>query len=289
MIDGTPVVDAHVHVARIPTLTMSWEAWTTGFRDLIPFETLYDADGTAIPEAVDLYCEREGVDVALLMCEYSPRVTGIQPVEDMLPLCGYNPDRFRFIAAVNPHLHHPLAREVERQLDLGAAALKLHPVHGGYPPTMAVLYRAYHVCEERGVPVVFHCGTSVYPGATNRFADPALIDEVARDFPDLKIVLAHGGRGWWYDAAAFLALARPNVWIEISGLPPHRLPHYYARFDFPRLARKMIFGTDWPGSPGMRANVERVRKLDLDTGTVERILWRNAAKVYRGLPAPWSR
>ena len=51
----------------------------------------------------------------------------------------------------------------------------------------------------------------------------------------------------------------------------------------------MIFGTDWPGSPGMRANVERVSKLDLDADTVERILWRNATDVYRGLPAPWTR
>ncbi len=45
-----------------------------------------------------------------------------------------------------------------------------------------------------------------------------------RDFPDLTVVLAHGGRGWWYDQAAFLALMRPNVWLEVSGLPPHRLP-----------------------------------------------------------------
>ena len=79
------------------------------------------------------------------------------------------------------------------------------------------------------------------------------IEDVLRDFPDLTVVLAHGGRGWWYEAAAFLALMRPNVWIEISGLPPRRLPDYYQSAGFARVARKMIFGTDWPAVPGIAA------------------------------------
>ena len=96
---------------------------------------------------------------------------------------------------------------------------------------------------------MFHTGTSTFPGAVNRFGDPAPIDELIQHVPDLTVVLAHGGRGWWYDAAAFLALSRPNVWIDLSGLPPHRLPAYYARHDLNRLARKCIFGSDWPGAP----------------------------------------
>ena len=110
--------------------------------------------------------------------------------------------------------------------------------------------------------------------------DPALIEDVARDFPDLTIVLAHGGRGWWYDAAAFMTLMRENVWIEVSGLPPKRLPDYYEHFDFERLARKMIFGTDWPGVPGPRANAKDVLDLGLDRPTTERMLYKNALEVY---------
>ena len=68
-----------------------------------------------------------------------------------------------------------------------------------------------------------HCGTSTFPGALNKFGDPVLLDDVLRDFRELDIVLAHGGRGWWYDAAAFLALSNERVWIELSGLPPSRL------------------------------------------------------------------
>jgi len=139
------------------------------------------------------------------------------------------------------------------------------------------------VLVERGVPLVVHCGTSTFPGSTNAYADPVLLDAVLRDFPDLQVVLAHGGRGWWYDAAAFLALSRPNVWIELSGLPPKRLPEYYARFDLARLARKWIFATDWPGVPGTAANARVVAGLGLPDDVVPLVLGGNALQVYAGL------
>ena len=127
-------------------------------------------------------------------------------------------------------------------------------MHGGFSPADPALYPAYQACVTEGLPVVVHCGTSSFPGSANELADPALLLPVLRDFPGLTVVLAHGGRGWWYDAAASLALLHENVWIELSGLPPQRLPHYYARFDLRRLARKFIFGTDWPGVPGIARN-----------------------------------
>jgi uncharacterized protein len=281
MIDGIPLVDAHLHVARRATLKVSWQQWALEYGRGIPFHDLYDRDGAIRPDRFDAYLAEEGVDVALLMSEYSPRVTGIQPVEDLLPLLEHNPVRFRLIANLNPHLHHPIAEELERQLALGAVAVKLHPVHGGFSPTEGALYLVYRRCAELGVPVVFHCGTSTFPGALNRHGDPAPIDEVVVNVPDLKVVLAHGGRGWWYDAAAFLALARDNVWIELSGLPPHKLPVYYARHGLRRLAPKLIFGSDWPGVPGIAANARAVAKLDIDPEDLAGVLGGNARKVYR--------
>lgn len=87
-----------------------------------------------MPAALDALLEAEGVDRALLFCEYSPRATGIQPIEDLPPIVAHNPVRFRLVANVNPALHHPVSAEVERQLDLGAVALKIHPVHGAFSP-----------------------------------------------------------------------------------------------------------------------------------------------------------
>jgi predicted TIM-barrel fold metal-dependent hydrolase len=282
LIDGIPVIDAHVHAARLPTLKLSLEEWTGHFRGSVAdLLELYDEEGVVIPARFDEYVASEGVDVAILFSEYSPKSTGIQPVEDMAPILEHNPDRFKLMANLNPHLHYPLVEELKRQMGFGAVGLKLHPVHGSFPPNERMLYPAYSFCEAEGFPIVFHCGTSVFPGSTNRYADPALIEDVARDFPDLTIVLAHGGRGWWYDAAAFMALMRPNVWIEISGLPPKKLPEYYAKYDLGRLARKMIFGTDWPGSPGMEKNARALFDLGLQRETIELILHQNARQVYR--------
>jgi predicted TIM-barrel fold metal-dependent hydrolase len=61
----------------------------------------------------------------------------------------------RTIANVNPQLHFPAEREVERQVDLGAVALKVHPRHGNFTANDRQLYRSYALCSERGVPVVF--------------------------------------------------------------------------------------------------------------------------------------
>jgi uncharacterized protein len=283
MLDGHLLVDAHVHTARLPTLRPAWRRWAEEFGDGESLTGLYDDTGTLVPGRVDALFEAEGVDVALLLCEYSPRTTGEQPIEDLLPLTKYNPRRFRPVANVNPHLHYPVDAELERQLALGAIALKLHPVHGGFSPADPALYPAYQVCASVGIPVVVHCGTSSFPGSMNKYADPAPLDDVLRDFPALTLVLAHGGRGWWYQAAAFLALSRENVWIELSGLPPHRLPGYYAQYELRRLARKFIFGTDWPGVPGIARNARALAALGLDEETLAGVLGRNALEVYPGL------
>ena len=238
MLDGRLLIDAHVHAARLPTLKPAWRAWAEQFGQP-GWTAAYTEDGTVSPAALDDLMAAEGVDHAILLCEYSPKVTGIQPVEDLLPMIKYNPDRFAFLANINPHLHYPVAAELARQLDLGAAGLKIHPVHGGFSAADPALYPAYQLCAQEGLPVVVHCGTSSFPGSDNALADPALLSPVLRDFPGLTLVLAHGGRGWWYEAAASLALLHENVWIELSGLPPRKLPDYYARFNLGRLGAQV--------------------------------------------------
>jgi hypothetical protein len=279
-IDGLPLIDVHLHVARLPTLKDAWRDWARDFGDEAALARVYDDSGTADPARFDAYLAAEGVDVALLMTEYSPKATGIQPIEDVLPLCAWAPERVKAIANVNPHLHYPVDAELRRQLDLGAVACKIHPVHAGFAPNDQAMYPAYDVCQQAGIPLVVHCGTSVFPGSSNKFADPLLLDDVLRDFPRLTIALAHGGRGWWYDAAAFLALSSERVWIELSGLPPSRLREYYAKHNWKRLTRRMIFGTDWPGVPGIAANARAVAGLCPDEQTAALVLAGNACQVY---------
>ncbi len=281
MLDGRPLIDVHLHAARRAGMKPSWDVWVQGF-DSPALRELYDATGAIRPAEFDAYLAAEGVDVAVVLAEYSPKVTGWQTVEEMLPLTS---DRVKFAASVNPHVHYPVADEVQRQLALGAVALKVHPVHGGFPANDRALYPAYEICQSAGVPIVVHCGTSTFPGAMNQYADPILLDDVLRDFPRLSVVLAHGGRGWWYDAAAFLALSNEHVWLELSGLPPARLPTYYARHNWARLTRRMIFGTDWPGIPGIASNAHAVAALCPDPETADLVLAGNATRVY-GIKLP---
>ena len=285
MLDGQPLIDVHLHPAHLDGLKLPWETWVQNF-DTPELRELYRDDGSVDPARFGALLDSEGVDVAITLAEYSPRVTGTQAVEEMAAIAAHDPRRIKFAANVNPHLHHPIEEELARQLDLGAVALKVHPVHGGFPVNHRAMYPAYAMCQERGIPVVVHCGTSTFPGALNQYGDPVLLDDVLRDFRRLDLVLAHGGRGWWYDAAAFLALSNPRVWIELSGLPPSRLQTYYSRHNWARLTRRMIFGTDWPDIPGIAKNARAVAKLCPDDETAHLVLAGNAARVYHlDLPA----
>jgi predicted TIM-barrel fold metal-dependent hydrolase len=280
------LVDAHVHVPVLGSLRPSWLQWARDFGPEGILEEVWDEQGRPRPARLDELFADQGVDVALLFCEYSPKATGMQLFDDLLPIVEHNPSRFRPVANVNPHLHFPFAAELERQLDHGAAALKLHPVHGGFRCDDRALYPAYQVLAERAVPLVVHCGTSTFPGSSNELAHPEILLPVIRDFPKLNVVLAHGGRGWWYDAAAFMALTFETVWLELSGLPPKRLPEYYAKYDLGRLARRWIFGTDWPGVPGTAQNARAVAGLGLSPEVAASVLGGNAMRVYAGLPRP---
>jgi uncharacterized protein len=112
-----------------------------------------------------------------------------------------------------------------------------------------------------------------------------ILDDVLRDFPDLTLVLAHGGRGWSYDAAASLALTRENVWLDLAGLPPRKLPGYYERFGFDRVAAKSVFGTDAPSADPAR-NIAAIRELGLGDELTAGVLGDHARRVYPGLDTP---
>ena len=151
MLDGRPLIDVHLHAARLPTLKPSWTQWAHDFGDRKVLDRVYDGAGTMVAAEFDAYLAGEGVDTALVLAEYSPKATGIQPVEDLLPLTAYNPDRIKIIANINPHLHYPVDEELERQIGLGAVALKIHPVHAGAAVNDRALYPAYEICQSAGL------------------------------------------------------------------------------------------------------------------------------------------
>jgi len=275
------VTDCHVHINPI------WEMRPDAVRILAQIDPP-PARFVSDPQEFLRYLDRAGVERAVLINYVAPEVIGYTEATNRFVSDYVRADPERLIAVGGIRPDHPdPEREVEHLVrDLGIRALKLHPPHQLFRPNAYVdgelpgLRTLYEACSRRGLPIIFHTGTSVFPRARNRFADPMFVDDIAVDFPDLTIVLAHGGRPIWMESAMFLARRFPNVWLDISGTPPSRLLDYFPRLS--RFSDKVLFGTDWPG-PGVRdigANLEAFRALPLSADEQSRILEENPLRVF---------
>jgi uncharacterized protein len=127
---------------------------------------------------------------------------------------------------------------------------------------------------------MIHTGTSIFPAARNKFGDPIYLDDVAVDFPKLKILMAHGGRPIWMQTAFFLLRRHKNVHLDISGIPPKILLKYFPRLE--EIAHKTLFGTDWPspGIPDIKQNLDQFQALALPEAVKEQILSKTALEMW---------
>lgn len=190
-------------------------------------------------------------------------------------------DRLVAVGSVHPRRTKDARGDTARLFEkLGIRILKIHPPHqvfaaNGYLAGNDALADIYRTAEEHGRPVMIHTGTSIFPGARNRFADPMAVDDVAVDFPKLPILLAHAGRPLYMETAVFLVRRHGNVHLELSGIPPKKLLDYLPRLE--EISGRCLWGTDFP-SPGiasMRKNVEDFLALPLSDEAKRRILFDN--------------
>jgi uncharacterized protein len=240
------------------------------------------------PAEVLKVMDRAGIE-KIGMVHYVSPLMGFTPAvnEYSLAVSRLAPDRLIPFGSVHPGITaEPGApgAEVRRLKDLGIQALKIHPPHqlfaaNAYLDTLPGLAEVYGEAEKLGMPVMIHTGTSVFPGARNKFADPMATDDVAVDFPDLRLILAHAGRPLYMETCVFLARRHPNVYLDVSSIPPKRLPQYLPRLG--DLADKVLWGTDWP-DPGtdLARNVEDFLTLDLPDEARRSILRDNAFRVF---------
>jgi len=189
------------------------------------------------------------------------------------------------VGSVHPALVKEPERAVRDLLAGGFRGIKIHPSHQGCFPNAyrqgnRALETVYRRAEEAGLILIVHTGTSVFPGARNLYADPIHCDDLAVDFPKLKIVLAHGGRPLWMETATFLARRFPNVHLDVSSIPPQKLLEYFPRLE--EMADKVLWGSDWPapGVPGMRENADRFLALPISDGAKRRIAHENARRLF---------
>jgi len=272
---NTPIIDFHFHV----TTEGDYSEWLKGW--------LMEHGGEATlshvrrvlssPQAILEYLDEQGVDYAVALAETNPLITGTISNERVAELCRSS-DRLIPFANINPYITADLAGELRHCVnDLGCRGLKLYPTYQHFYVNDARLYPLYDEAQRLGVPILVHTGSSNFRGARLKYGDPIHIDDVAVDFPELTTIMAHSGRGLWYDIAFLLAQLHRNVYMEITGLPPLKLPAYFPNLE--RNADKIIFGSDWPALTDIRGNVAAVRSLELSEESKAKILGGNAARV----------
>lgn len=269
-------IDFHVHLG-VYTFHHPWvtewmqQAHPTGYEAYI--QRYND------PGVFEELLATEEVDYACILAEMSHVTTGICTNDQVRAFC-HGRSRLIPFCDLNPHLHTDLGSALRRKVeDEGFRGVKLYPTYQHYYLNSPRMYPLYQAAQDLGIPILIHTGSSVFKGSRLKYGDPLHLDDVAADFPQLNLVMAHSGRGFWYDRAFFLSRLHANLYMEISGLPPSRLLTY-----FPELARncdKVIFGSDWPGAPRIKGNMDAVRALDLPPNGIENILGGNAARILK--------
>jgi predicted TIM-barrel fold metal-dependent hydrolase len=196
-----------------------------------------------------------------------------------------NPERLLPYGGVHARFTRDPAGDVDRLIDLGIRLVKIHPPHQGFPANaytdgLTALGEIYRRCEARGLPVMIHTGTSIFPGARSKYGNPMELDDVAIDFPALQIVMAHGGRPLYMEEAFFVLRRHRRVRLDVSGIPPARLLQYFPRLA--ELADRVLWGTDWP-SPGVTdlgRNITQFLTLPLSDSDKKAILETNALALF---------
>jgi predicted TIM-barrel fold metal-dependent hydrolase len=221
--------------------------------------------------------DRCGVDKAILadMHPYS--------FEWKIEMMAQYPDRLAAYACVNPKGGKATLTELERQVqEFEAIGVKLGPPYQHFYPNDTSVYPLYEKALDLDIPVAFHTGWA--PGAARlKYALPIYLDDVASDFPKLKVIGCHMGAGWFHDFA-LVATKNPNIYADVSGCLEYtpiteiiqaieRLLQYIG-------ADRILLGSDYPLFR-LTTFLEIVQTLKLHASEKRKILGDNARKLFR--------
>ncbi|WP_281181829.1 amidohydrolase family protein [Actinomadura macra] len=173
--------------------------------------------------------------------------------EEVAEGCAAHPDVLIPFASIDPHKGRAGVREARRLVEeYGVRGFKFHPSIQAFAPNDRLAYPLYEAIEELGVPALFHTGqTGIGAGVPGgggirlKYSNPMLVDDVAVDFPQLRIILAHPSFPW-QDEALAVATHKPYVYIDLSGWSPKYFPPQLVRYANTLLKDKVLFGSDYP-------------------------------------------
>ena len=206
-----------------------------------------------VPETAAYY--REHKIACVIFPVDAERETGFRRYanEEMAELAAQFSDIMIPFASIDPAKGKAGVREARRLVEnFGIRGFKFHPTMQGFFPNDRSAYPLYEAIEEAGVPALFHTGqTGVGSGMRGgmgmrlKYSNPLHLDDVAADFPDMRIILAHPSFPWQEEALA-VAQHKPNVYIDLSGWSPKYFPPILVRYANSILKHKVLFGSDWP-------------------------------------------
>ena len=235
------IIDVHTHLSSI-------EQWGPQFRQAI--EDTYPAQGLDIDVTPERHWQEEQrADRAIVFGINSIALEMRTPNEQIAAYVQQHPDKMIGFMSIDPN-HPDALDELERSFsDLGLRGIKMSPVYQHYHPSDEKAARVHARAEELGLPILTH---SAYQGMANtpmEWANPLLYDPVARNFPNLKIIVAHIGLPWFADAMVITRKHR-NVFTDVSGLhtKPWWLYQALALFVEVGSPEKVLFGSDLPFS-----------------------------------------
>lgn len=206
-----------------------------------------------IKETVDYY---RSIDVGLVMFTVdSEAQIGRRriPNEEIAEAAAENSDMMIAFASIDPHKGVMGAREARRLIeDYGVKGFKFHPTVQGFHPYDKMAWPLYEVIAEYNMPAIFHSGHSgigsgmrAGGGLKLSLSNPMNLEDVAIDFPDMNIIIAHPS--WpWQDEALSLAMHKPNIYIDLSGWSPKYFPKQLVQYANTLLKDRMLFGSDHP-------------------------------------------
>jgi predicted TIM-barrel fold metal-dependent hydrolase len=206
-----------------------------------------------IPETIDYYRERKIGFVMFTVDAESQMGRRRIPNEEIAEFAAHNRDIMIAFASIDPHKGKMGAREARRLIEeCGVRGYKFHPTVQGFYANDRMAYPLYEVIAEHKLPAIFHSGHSGIGtgmrgggGLRLKYSNPMYLDDVAVDFPDMTIIIAHPS--WpWQDEALSVCLHKENCYIDLSGWSPKYFPPQLVRYANGQLKHKMLFGSDFP-------------------------------------------
>ena len=280
-LDQLVAIDVHTHawksaLAVSDKLTESQEAMGRYFR--------YQPQHQTVPEMAQMYRKLKMAFVVFTVDAEkgaSQRITN----EEIAELAHKESDVAIPFASINPHRGADGVAQARRLIkDHGVRGFKFHPSVQEFAPNDRMAYPLYEVIAEAKLPALFHTGqtgvganTRAGSGIRLKYSNPMLLDDVAVDFPDMPIILAHPSFPWQEEALS-VATHKPQVYIDLSGWSPKYFPPILVQYANTLLKEKILFGSDYPVMSPERWMAD-FEKLAIKPEVRPLILKQNAAKL----------